>query len=127
MVISRSRNEAYLTEISNGREQVYADVTEEKGGSGNHFRPHDLLEAAYASCLTITTRMILDSLKIPYEEVTVKVELERRDERTIFHYHIDIAESIDENTKQIVLNKVANCPVKKTLSRPLEFRPASGK
>ncbi len=126
MVISRSRHERYLTEISNGREHIYSDVTEEKGGNGNHFRPHDLLEAAYASCLTITARMILDSLKIPYEGVTVKVELERRDEGTVFHYHIDIAGTLDEKAKQIVLKKVMNCPIKKTLSQPLEFLPASG-
>ena len=124
MVISRSRNETYLTEISNGKEQTYADVTKDKGGSGNHFRPHDLLEAGYAACLNITTRMILDALKLPYEEVTVEVALERRDEKTIFHYHIDILGAMDEKTRQIVLKKVANCPVKTTLSQPLEFQPA---
>jgi putative redox protein len=125
MVISRSKNEAYLTGISNEREEIYADVAEEKGGSGNHFRPHDFLEAGYASCLNITTRMVLDSLNIPYEEVTVTVELDRRDEaKTIFLYQIDIVGAIDEETKQAVLNKVANCPVKKTLSKPLEFRHA---
>jgi putative redox protein len=123
-VISRSENEMYLTEISNGKEEIYADVAQEKGGSGNFFRPHDLLEAAYASCLNITTRMVLDSLNIPYEAVTVKVELERRDEVTIFHYDIDIAGTIDEKMKQIVLKQVTNCPVKKTLSRPLAFQPA---
>lgn len=126
MVISKSRQERYLTDISNGRENIFSDVTAEKGGSGNHFRPHDLLEAAYASCLTITARMILDALKIPYEGITVKVVLEKRDEGTVFHSHIDIAGTLDEKVKQIVLKKVMNCPVKKTLSQPLEFRLASG-
>lgn len=126
MVISRSSNERYLTDISNGRQHLSSDVTEEKGGSGNHFRPHDLLEAAYASCLTITARMILDSLDIPYEGVTVNVALERTDEKTVFHSHIAIAGTLDEKAKQIVLKKLMNCPVKKTLSQPLEFRLASG-
>ncbi len=124
MVISRSRNEAYLTEISNGKEKTYSDVTNDKGGSGNHFRPHDLLEAGYAACLNITTRIVLDALRLPYEEVTVEVELERRDEKNIFHFHINIIGAIDEKTKQMVLNKVTNCPVKTTLSQSIEFRPA---
>lgn len=122
MVISTSRNETYITEIFNGSSKIYSDVTEEKGGSGEYFRPHDLLESAYASCLNITTRMILDSMKLPYDEVTVKVELDRSNEvKTIFKYHIDISGSIDKETKEVVLRKVMNCPVKKTLSKQLEF------
>ncbi|MBT2764391.1 OsmC family protein [Paenibacillus sp. ISL-20] len=61
-------------------------------------------------------------MRISYEEVTVKVELDRSDEtKTIFNYQIDIAGDLDEAKKQIVLNMVKNCPVKKTLSKPLEF------
>ncbi len=123
MVISRSGNTAYLTEIWNGTESISSDVAKEKGGSGKYFRPHDLLEAAYASCLNITTRMILNSLHIPYEDVTVKVELDRRDNaKTVFMYHIDIVGAVDEEIKRKVLKQVMNCPVKKTLSKQLEFR-----
>jgi putative redox protein len=123
MVISRSGNTAYLTEIWNGTESISSDVAKGKGGSGRYFRPHDLLEAAYASCLNITTRMVLDSLHIPYEEVTVKVELDRSDNtKTAFMYHIDIAGTVDEEVKRKVLKQVMNCPVKKTLSKQLEFR-----
>lgn len=123
MVISRSGTPAYLTEIWNGTEHISSDVTPEKGGSGKYFRPHDLLEAAYAACLNTTTRMVLDELHIPYEDVTVKVELDRRDEaKTIFISHIEIAGALDEETRQRVLKLVMNCPVKKTLSKQMEFR-----
>ena len=47
MVISRSGNTAYLTEIWNGTESISSDVAKEKGGSGKYFRPHDLTR----SCL----------------------------------------------------------------------------
>lgn len=125
MVISTSSEQKYLTEISNGTEKIYSDVSEEKGGHENFFRPHEFLEAAYASCLNITTRMFLDALELPYESVTVKVELERSDEATaIFRYHIDITGAISENARQLILRRIADCPVKKTLSKHLEFRPA---
>lgn len=123
MVTSKSGHSAYLTDLWNGTEVISADVTEEKGGSGHYFRPHDLLEAAYASCLNITIRMVLDSLKLPYEAVTVRVELDRKDEaKTVFTSHTEIVGAIDEETKRRVLQLALNCPVKKTLSKPLEFR-----
>ncbi|UUZ86872.1 OsmC family protein [Paenibacillus sp. P26] len=81
-----------------------------------------MIEAGYAACLNITARMVLDSMKAPYDGVTVQVELDRRDEAaTVFNYRIDIQGELDEDVKRIVLNKVANCPVKKTLSKPIEF------
>ena len=59
MVISSSKNTEYLTELTNGKETTYSDSTSGKKGSTNHFQPHDLLEASYAACLNITTRIVL--------------------------------------------------------------------
>ena len=123
MIISKSGDNKYITEIHNENEMIYSDVTEEKGGSGKYFRPHDFLEAAYASCLNITTRMILDSMNIRYEKVTVKVDLNReKEDKTIFEYTIDIDGDINEHIKNIVMRKVRNCPVRKTLSKQIEFQ-----
>lgn len=122
MVISTSGSQTYVTEMFNGTSSIYSDVTAEKGGSGKYFRPHDLLESAYASCLNITARMVLDDMNVSYDAVTVKVELDRSDEaKTVFKYQIDISGPIEKETKEIVFRKVMNCPVKKTLSKQLEF------
>ncbi|OZB90457.1 OsmC family protein [Paenibacillus sp. XY044] len=122
MVTSTSGRELYLTELSNGTAAIQADVTPDKGGSGKHFRPHDLIEAGYAACLNITARMVLDRLNLPYDEVRVTVELDRKEEATAFHYRIDISGELEEASKQMVLRLVRECPVYKTLSKPLEFR-----
>ncbi|WP_222120783.1 hypothetical protein [Paenibacillus sp. Y412MC10] len=45
MVTSTSGSELYMTELCNGTVAIQADVSPEKGGSGKHFRPHDLIEA----------------------------------------------------------------------------------
>jgi len=122
VVVSASGQEKYLAEIFNGTAGILSDTTEEKGGSGKYFRPHDLLEAALASCLNITTRMVLEAMNLSCEKVTVKVELDRSDEaKTVFKYEIDIAGAIENETREAVLARVMNCPVKKTLSKPLEF------
>jgi putative redox protein len=115
MVTARTTNKAYLTEIGNGVDQLFSDGAEEKGGSGKYLRPHDLLETAYPACLNITTSMVLDALHILYEAVTVKVELDCRDEaKTIFIYQVDRTGALDEETKRRVVNLALNCPVKKT-------------
>lgn len=123
MIISTSKNEHYCTEISNGNTSIFSDVTEEKGGKGNYLRPHDLLCAGFASCLNITTRMVLEHKNIKYEKVIVKVDLDRSNEtKTKFVYDVDIIGNISDETKQNIINMVSkNCPVRKTLSSEIEF------
>ncbi|EKQ57986.1 MULTISPECIES: OsmC family protein [unclassified Clostridium] len=123
MITSISEDSKYITSISNGNETIYSDVTKEKGGNGQFFRPHDLIEAGYASCLNITTRMILDSMNIEYNKIVVAVDLDRRNEKkTIFKYKVDIIGIIDESIKNTVIKKLKNCPVTKTLSKEIEFQ-----
>lgn len=122
MIISKSKDEKYITELFNGKERVYSDVTEDKGGKGEFFMPHDFIEAGYAACLNITTRMILEYKNIKYENVIVNVKLDKENEdRAIFKYKVDIVGEIDEKTKKRVLNILKNCPVRKTLSKKIEF------
>jgi Predicted redox protein, regulator of disulfide bond formation len=122
MIISESKNENYCTEISNQTTVVFSDVTEEKGGGGQYFRPHDLLCAGYASCLNITVRMVLDSKNIEYEKVIVKIDLDRSCEhKTRFLYDIDILGNIPDDIKQQIIKIASNCPVRKTLSKEIEF------
>lgn len=122
MIISESKMENYCTEILNDNTIIFSDVTEEKGGKGQYFRPHDLLCAGLASCLNITTRMILDRKNIKYEKVIIKVDLDRSDEnKTKFLYNIDIMGNISNEEKENIIKAVRNCPVRKTLSKEIEF------
>ncbi len=122
MIISKSKEEKYCTEVSNENTFIISDVTKEKGGSGEYFRPHDLLCAGLASCLNITTRMVLERKNITYENVIVKVDLDRSDEeKTKFLYDIDIIGDISKETKELIINIAKNCPVKSTLSKEIEF------
>lgn len=122
MVISSSKEENYCTEISNGNTFIFSDVAEEKGGKGEYLRPHDLLCAGFASCMNITTRMILERENIKYEKIIVKVDLDRSDEnKTKFIYDVDIIGDISDETKRFITNMLRNCPVRKTLSKQIEF------
>ncbi|WP_297430355.1 OsmC family protein [Clostridium sp.] len=125
MIISESKKDPYLTEISNEDALVFSDVTREKGGSGKHFKPFDLLCAGYASCLNITTRMVLQKMNIEYEKVIIKINLNNNDEeKAIFEYDIEIIGNIDDETKAAVIAKAEKCPVRKTLAKQIEFNRA---
>lgn len=118
MIVSESKKENYDTEISNENAFIISDST------GKYLSPHDLLCAGFGACLNITTRMVLDRKNIKYEKVIVKVDLDKSDEnKAKFLYSVDILGDISDATKQHILDIVKNCPVRKTLSRKIEFQP----
>lgn len=122
MVMAKNNKINYTTEISNSNTFIFADVTEDKGGEGHYFRPHDLLCAGFASCLNIAIRMELDHMGVKYEKVIVKVDLDRSNKnKTKFLYNIEIVADIEEEIKKSIINKVKQCPVRKTLSKEIEF------
>jgi putative redox protein len=85
MITSSSQAERYKTLFSTGKHQAYSDATSDKGGRNNGFRPHELLEAALASCINMPVRMHGDQHGIPLKRVITKVVLGRGSaERAIF-------------------------------------------
>ena len=124
MITAESDNKNYSTCVSNGIAVINSDTTEDKGGSGEYFRPHDLLCAAYASCLNISVRMVLDKMGLKYDKVITNVDMDRENEgNTIFIYHVEIIGDIDIPTKEAAITKALNCPVRKTLSKNISFQP----
>ena len=125
MINAESGSEKYLTLLSNGAVSITSDTTQSKGGGGEYLRPHDLLCAGFASCLNISVRMVLEEMNIDYEKVVTKVDVNRdQEDNTIFLYDIDIIGDIDTATKESVLSKASNCPVRKTLSKNIDFQPS---
>jgi putative redox protein len=77
MITGTSESPRYCTRFSDGRHEAIADVPLDKGGSGSGFRPHELLEAALATCVNMNVRMFAENHRIPLERVTTKVQLDR--------------------------------------------------
>jgi putative redox protein len=77
MIETKSTFDDFHCYLSNGTIDFDADAPILKGGLGNGFRPHELLEAALASCINITIRMIAKEKKIKMDHVSTIVELER--------------------------------------------------
>lgn len=126
MIIAESKQKEYLTQLDNGTASICSDTTQDKGGGGDYFRPHDLLCAGYASCLNISVRMVLDKMNLKYDKVITKVDIDRdKPDSTIFLYAVEIIGNIDTATKEMVILRALNCPVRKTLVKQIDFQPLS--
>ena len=123
MITCKSEQIQYQTTFSNGHHTFYADATENKGGKGAGFRPHELLEAAFASCLNMHVRMYADHHNISLDEVLTTVTLDRNvPNDAIFKYSIDVKGSLSEEQRRMLLRIANTCPVRKTLSKGISFQ-----
>lgn len=126
MIVTTSESTRYRTRFSNGKHEGTADTTAEKGGSNSGFRPHDLLEAALATCVNMTVRMYADNHGIPLTSVTARVSLDRSaPDQSTFRYDVEFAgDLMPEQIEK--LHQAANaCPVRRTLSRTIQFESAA--
>ena len=123
MIRADSQSTNYQTDFTNGAHRSTSDTTPDKGGANLGFRPHELLEAALATCMNMTMRMVADKHGIPLSGVSVTVSLNRAEPRTpVFEYSVQFSEALSEAQKSRLLSAVDTCPVRNTLSHPLHFR-----
>lgn len=121
MVRCSSLEDRWRCVFSNGELEAYADTTGDKGGGGNGFRPHELLEAALASCINISVRMKADEKNIELDGVTTRVEVNREPGRTTYCYDIEF-EGIPEREADALQETARNCPVHRTFAKSTAFQ-----
>jgi putative redox protein len=122
MIQATSQPGAYRTEFANRRAQAVADAPLDKGGGGAGFGPHELLEAALATCINIAVRMRADTRGIALDGVSTAVRLDRSlADRVEFECATVYTGSLSaEDRKQ--LDEADNiCPVRQTLSKKITF------
>jgi putative redox protein len=117
---TNTRNDFHCI-LTNGNVSVDCDAPVFKGGLGNGFRPHELLEAALATCINISVRMIAKQKNIKLDKVQTQVEIEKTDDSSIFKYKIELDENLNEQEKGFLMNIIDSCAVKQTLSKQLVF------
>ncbi|GCD93518.1 OsmC family protein [Embleya hyalina] len=100
-----------------------ADTLKAGVGGSAGMRPHELLEAALATCMAISARMALADLGIGDADVDVRVHLERGEAQTRFRYELVLDPAL-ETHREAVMERVERSPVRSTLSKRLIFDPA---
>ena len=123
MIDTTMHGAPYLTGFTNGEHSAFADAPKHKGGLAAALGPHELLEAALATCISIAVRMRAADEGIALEDVDTRVHLDRTTEGTAtFDCDVQITGALSPEQRQLLLDAASNCPVRQTLSRRLEFR-----
>jgi putative redox protein len=122
MIRATSELTRYRTRFSNGEHQGIADAAADKGGEHSGFRPHDLLEAALATCVNMTVRMYADNHGFPLGGVTASVSLDRaRPDEVVFRYEVGLNGELTAEQQESLLHAASACPIRRTLSKRIRF------
>jgi putative redox protein len=122
MVTATIGKDRYRTEITTGGKTVIADEPEELGGTDLGPAPGEFLMIALASCTAITLRMYADRKQWPVDKISVEVNFEKVDNKTIFSREISLEGALDDEQRKRLLQIANACPVHKTLINPIEIQ-----
>jgi len=127
MISAASQQARYQTLFSDGVHVGFADASADKGGQHDGFRPHALLEAALATCVSMTVRMYADAHAISLGSVTAKVTLDRsQPDEIVFRYEVDVEGDLTPAQRDKLLHAAHACPVRQTLSKKVHFADGAG-
>ena len=122
MISTTSEAQPYRVRFSDGKHSALADTTQDKGGGESGFRPHELLEAALATCMNMTATMYAAKHAIPLTQVVTKVTLDRSgSDQVVFSYSVELSGELTVQQKEAILSSMRICPVRKTLLRGARF------
>jgi putative redox protein len=118
MIEATSLGVPYRTAFSNGTIEAVADVSTQKGGGGLGFGPHELLEAALATCVTMTVQMAAAKHAFPLEGAHCTARLDRsQPDRVRLHYTLSLdGPALTPEQVAALHAAAARCPVAQTLS-----------
>ncbi len=124
MARARNGGSGTQTAVSSGGYILQADTSPPRGG-GEGFRPHELLEAALASCTAMTLRLVAQERGIALNAVEVAVELDRSDSASVFRTAIAFDGALSEADRKLLTAAARLCPVRKTLEKAIAFEEAA--
>ncbi len=122
MIQAKSKTPHFSTELSTQTHTILSDVPSDKGGSDAGMGPHELLEAALASCMQITLQMGAAKYGFNPGSSSCQVELDRSiPEKSTFVYRLHLDPCLTQEQVEHMRRFAAKCPVRKTLSAEIGF------
>jgi len=117
MIRAASLTVPHQTAFTNGVREAVADVPVEKGGAGQGFGPHELLEAALATCLTMTAQMYAETHGIPLARSRCEVRIDRSVPGSVtLNYDLVLEGPMTDEQRAAIRDAASLCPVAKTLT-----------
>jgi putative redox protein len=123
MIRAASLSVRHQVAFGNGTIEAVADVPIEKGGAGAGFGPHELLEAALATCIAMMVEMHADKHGIPLTRATCEVRLDRSNPSAIvFDYVLAFEGPLTQEQSALLREVATDCPVSRTLKASVAIR-----
>lgn len=108
--------------FTNGRHTAVTDVPIEKGGAGNGFGPHELIEAALATCVAMNVRIAAEKHEIPLVNVICEVRIDRSvPGQATLRYEVELDGPLSAEQVAQLQEAAGSCPVSKTLGGVLRI------
>jgi len=130
----------FQQEILTGPHRLLADEPVKLGGLNSGPGPYDFLLAGLGACTSMTIRLYADLKKIPLENVSVRLNHEKKshardcedcDTKAAKVDHIDRAITLegplDENQRKRLMEIAEKCPVHQTLSSKIDIATVEGR
>jgi putative redox protein len=122
MIKSKSLKNKFECQFTNGRYDALSDASKEFGGGGSGLGPHELVEAAYACCISIWLRKNAEKHKIPLEGISTQVSLDRSTPGEVkIEYRIELTGPLNEDQSNKLRKYAKTYPVRKTLLSEISF------
>jgi putative redox protein len=124
MIRASSLPDRYRTAFANGAHEGVADVPVEKGGAGLGFGPHELLEAALATCIVMTVEMFAAKHEIPIRGARCEVRIDRSvPDAVTLRYSLTLEGALTEEQAALLRQAASACPVSRTLTGKIALQP----
>ena len=120
-VDARAMPDKWQVRYTAGENDGVADTLKSGVGGSAGLRPHELLEAALATCMTITARMELSDHDLDDTDVAVTVTIDRTDETSCFRYALTLPAAL-EPQRAAIMARLEHSPVRTTLTKTLSFQ-----
>lgn len=123
MIRASSLPVPYQTAFTNGSREAVADVPVEKGGSGVGFGPHELLEAALATCLTMTVQIEANKKGLPLTGAQCEVRIDRSvPGEVVLRYSLTLEGPLSAEQTEALKSAASRCPVGRTLTSQVSLQ-----
>jgi putative redox protein len=117
------KTDLYKVEITTPTSNVIiADEPLEVGGHNSGFSPKELLVAALSACTSITLRMYADRKGWDMQQVKVETEITETAEVSTIVRKLEFTGNLDNEQKARLIAIANACPVRKILSKPINFK-----
>jgi putative redox protein len=124
MIRATSNGVPYRVTFTDGRFTATADTTREKGGGDAGFGPFELIEAALATCLTITLEKTARQHGLPLERAAAAVRIDRsRPGEPVLTYELEMHGPLTGEQRAQLAAAAADCPVNRALTGTVTVRP----